>query len=84
MDWTVVEDSNIAEVGFEAPSTLGLKFKPWNPEKPVTTYTYANVTPDLHTELLAAKDNPEYGSIRKFFDAKIKKHPELYPFTKVA
>jgi hypothetical protein len=87
VDYHVVDDKQIAEVGFGdgqyGPATLGIKFKPWKPENPITEYHYGNVTPELHAEMLAAKDNPEFGSIHKFFNAKIKKLPEQFPYTKI-
>ena len=82
MNWETVVSSQIAEIGFEEPETLGVKFKPFKGDTPLTEYSYANVTAKLHARLMAAKDDPK-DSIGKFFDREIKKHPELYPFTKI-
>jgi len=86
MEYTAVQDKQIAEVGygdgFYGPDTLGIKFKPWKPENPITEYHYGNGSADLHAALLSADDGSGKG-IRNFFDANIKKHPEVYPFTKI-
>ena len=82
MIWESIVSSQIAEVGFEEPGTLGMRFKPFKGDTPLTEYQYANVPAKLHAALMAAKDDPK-DSIGKFFDREIKKHPELYPFRKI-
>lgn len=86
MEWKAVEDKKIAEVGFGdgyyGPQTLGLKFKPWKTEHPVTEYHYANITGNHHDALLSAADDTGKG-ISNFFDAKIRKFPNLYPYQKI-
>ena len=82
MIWESVASSQIAEIGFEEPDTLGMRFKPFKGDTPLAEYHYANVPAKLHAALMAAKDDPK-DSIGKFFDREIKKHPELYPFRKI-
>jgi CubicO group peptidase (beta-lactamase class C family) len=81
MEWTAVESSQIAEVGFETPNTLGVKFLPNKKQKeagqPGSEYHYANVDYDLFNALIAAVSHGQ------FFGENIKKHPELYPYTKI-
>jgi hypothetical protein len=87
MEYKAVNDKQIAEVGYGdgvyGPTTLGIKFKPWKPENPITEYHYGNVSADLHAELLAADDGTGKG-IRNFFDANIKAFPNHYPFKRVS
>jgi hypothetical protein len=81
MNWQPVESSQIAEVGFETPNTLGVKFLPNKKQKeaglPGSEYHYANVSPEMFTALVEAV------SVGQFFGGHIKKHPEVYPFTKI-
>jgi hypothetical protein len=90
MGWTVVESSTIAAVGYEdgAEYPLGVQFKPTKMQveqgkEKGSVYEYANVTPEIFAALVGAKDNPEYGSVGKFFEWVIKAHPEQYPYRKV-
>jgi len=81
MNWQPVESSQISEVGFEEPSTLGIRFKP-NKQQALagqngSEYHYANVSPEMFTALVEAV------SVGQFFGEHIKKHPELYPYTKI-
>jgi hypothetical protein len=74
MEFVKVESSQIAEVGFEEPSTLGIRFKS---KSGITEYRYANVTAGIYQRLMAA---PSIGS---YFGQNIKSNPTAYPFTKV-
>ena len=84
MNYVKVESSQIAQVGFGegyyGPETLGIIFTP-NRKRgdtwPGSNYHYQNVTPRMHRAMMAADD------IYKYFSENIKKHPELYPYTKV-
>lgn len=86
MEWTPVESSQIHAVGYDADtSTLGLRFKKtkqnhheYAGQEYGAEYHYANVGPLLYAELLSAE------SVGKFFGEHIKKHPEIFPYTKVA
>ena len=85
MKWQAVDSSQISEIGYEsgAEYPLGIRF-PAGKKKPASEYHYKNVSPELHTEFLAAKNNPEYeNSIGKFFGKNIKSRPDLYPYVKV-
>lgn len=83
MNWQTVESSQIAEIGYEEESqTLGIKFRPFKGDGPLTEYAYSNVPFRVHRALLAAKDDPK-SSIGKYFDLNIKKHPDLYPYEKI-
>lgn len=78
MEWKPVESSQISGVGYDLETeTLGIRFKPQG-KYPASEYHYANVGPLLYAELLSAE------SVGKFFTEHIKKHPELYPYIKVA
>jgi hypothetical protein len=85
MNWTKVESSQIAEVGYGeglyGPETLALRFPPTKKQKaagePGSEYHYQNVTPEMHQEFMAAE------SIGSYFGRNIKLFPEKYPFTKV-
>ena len=97
MQWQAVDSSQISEIGYEsgAEYPLGIKFPQTKKQKenmkngkpfplPGSEYHYANVTPEMYAEFLAAKENPEYNnSIGVFFGRVIKGRPELYPFVKV-
>ena len=90
MVWQAVESSQIAEIGYEsgADYPLGIKFPPNKKQKAAgesgSEYHYANVTPELHAEFLAAKDNPDYrNSIGVFFGQRIRPYPSQFPFVKV-
>jgi len=90
MVWQAAESSQIAEIGYEsgADYPLGIKFPPNKKQKAAgesgSEYHYANVTPELHAEFLAAKDNPDYrNSIGVFFGQRIKPYPSQFPFVKV-
>lgn len=82
MEWTTVESSQIAEVGFDPASqptydpgngTLGIRFKATG-RSAASEYHYGNVPPRVHRALMNAD------SVGSYFTAEIKKHPELYPF----
>jgi hypothetical protein len=85
MNWTKVESSQIAEVGYGeglyGPETLALRFPPTKKQKaagePGSEYHYQNVTPEMHQEFMAAE------SIGSYFGRNIRPFPEKYPFTKV-
>ena len=65
-----VESSQIASVGYDsAKQVLEIEFKRGN-----TVYHYAQVPPEVHEELMAAK------SIGKFFNAEIR---DKFPFHKL-
>jgi hypothetical protein len=90
MVWQAVESSQIAEIGYEegAEYPLRILFPPNKKQKaagePGSEYHYANVTPELHAEFLAAKDNPDYrNSIGVFFGQRIKPYPHQFPFVQV-
>ena len=90
MQWQAVDSSQISEIGYEsgAEYPLGIKFPPNKKQQaagaPGSEYHYANVTPELYAQLLAAKDNPVYNnSIGTFFGKIIKAYADLYPFVKV-
>ena len=90
MQWTAVESSQISEIGYEsgAEYPLGIKFPPNKKQTaaglPGSEYRYKNVSPELHAQLLAAKDNPVYNnSIGTFFGKVIKGYADLYPYVKV-
>jgi hypothetical protein len=90
MQWQAVDSSQISEIGYEsgAEYPLGIKFPPNKKQQasglPGSEYRYANVTPELYAQLLAAKDNPVYNnSIGTFFGKIIKAYADLYPFVKV-
>jgi hypothetical protein len=74
MNWQAVESSQIAEVGFQEPSTLGVRFKT---KTGTSEYHYSNVTVGIFQRLMAAK------SIGTYFGQNIKPFPEKYPFVKV-
>ena len=76
MQWQTVESSQIAEVGFEEPDTLGIRFK-GNGRFPASEYHYSNVPDHVYGALVAAK------SVGKFFEANIKSSPETYPYRKM-
>jgi CubicO group peptidase (beta-lactamase class C family) len=81
VNWQPVKSSQIGEVGFQEPSTLGIRFKP-NKQQALagqhgSEYHYANVSPEMHAALVEAV------SIGQFFGEHIKKHPELYPYIKI-
>lgn len=80
MEWTKVESTQIAEVGFEHPETLGMRFL--KKDGSVSEYTYAGVPFRMYREMLTAK------SIGIWFrdnikDKKDNKGDLLYPYTKV-
>lgn len=81
MNWQPIESSQIAEVGFEEPSTLGIRFHQNKSQilnqQTGSVYHYSNVSPELLTALVEAV------SVGEFFGEHIKKHPELYPYTKI-
>jgi hypothetical protein len=89
MEWTIVDSSQIAKLGYEegAEYPLGIEFTPNKKQKaaglPGSVYEYQNVTPQLFAEFIGAKESPDYLSIGKFFDRIIKSNPEAYPFRKV-
>lgn len=73
MKWQEVNDEQIAEVGFAAPDTLGIRFQ----GKTVSEYHYRNVTPRMHRALMATESKHHY------FAENIRKHPDLYPYEKI-
>jgi hypothetical protein len=80
MEWTKVESTQIAEVGFEHPDTLGMRFL--KKDGTVSEYSYAGVPFRMHREMLAAK------SIGIWFRENIKDKKDeagdlLYPYTKL-
>ena len=81
MEYIAVESSQIAAVGFEEPSTLGVRFTPTKKQaaagEPGSEYHYANVSARTHQALMAAP------SIGTYFGQNIKARPDLYPYTKV-
>ena len=81
MNWQPVESSQISEVGFQEPSTLGIRFKPNKSQALAgqhgSEYWYAGVRHDMFVALTEAV------SVGQFFGEHIKKHPELYPYTKI-
>jgi hypothetical protein len=77
MEWTKVESSQIAEVGYDlATETLGIRFKPGK-KSPASEYEYKNVPPQLCADLINAE------SVGKFFGEHIKSNPTAFPYTKV-
>jgi hypothetical protein len=97
MQWQAVDSSQISKIGYASGSEypLGIRFPQTKKQKenvkngkpfplPGSEYHYANVTPELHAEFLAAKTNPDYdNSIGIFFGRVIKSRPDLYPFVNV-
>ena len=85
MNYTIVESSQIAEVGFGngyyGPETLGIRFPPNKKQaaakEPGSEYHYQNFTAKLFAEFLASE------SISSYFGKNIKSRPDLYPFFKV-
>lgn len=71
LKWQEVNDDQIAEVGFAAPDTLGIRFVKGG------EYQYENVTPRMHRALMAAELKYHY------FAESIRKHPDLYPYQKI-
>ena len=83
MEWTKVESSQIAEVGYEPDTqTLGIAFKPTRKQAEEgcegSVYHYANVPPQLCADLINAE------SVGKFFGEHIKSNPVKYPYVKVS
>ncbi len=76
MQWQTVESSKIAEVGFEEPETLGVRFKAKG-KYPASEYRYSNVPKALHDKIVTAT------SVGQFFEQNIKKNPDKYPYEKV-
>jgi hypothetical protein len=85
VNYTKVDIPQIAEVGFGegqyGPETFGLKFPPNKRQAAAgesgSEYHYGNVPPRMHRAMLKADD------IYAYFNENIKKHPDLYPYTKV-
>lgn len=80
MEWQKVESTQVAEVGFEEPDTLGMKFK--QKDGGVSEYHFQNVPARMHRAMMSAK------SVGIYFaeNIKNKKGPDeklLYPFEKV-
>ena len=76
MNWTQVESSQIAEVGYEQPTrTLGIRFKAKG-KWPASEYHYSNVPAPIHRAMLGAE------SVGHFFESEIKLRPDLYPYQK--
>ena len=80
MQWIKVESSQIAEVGFTEPDTLGIRFL--KKDETVSEYTYANVTFAMYRAMTKAK------SVGIWFKENIKDKKDeagdlLYPYTKV-
>ena len=88
MEWTKVESSQIAEVGYEPETeTLGIRFKAGRngktgqavtPQDFVSEYHYSFVEPDTYAALMTAE------SIGRYFGEHIKSNPVKYPYVKVA
>ena len=85
MNYTMLESSQIAEVGFGngyyGPETLGIRFPPNKKQAAAgesgSEYHYQNFTAKLFAEFLASE------SIGSYFGKNIKSRPDLYPFFKV-
>jgi hypothetical protein len=83
MVWEKVESSQISEIGYAtgAEYPLGLRFPPNKKQKadglPGSEYHYANVTPEMFAEFVAAE------SIGSYFIKNIKNRENLYPYVKV-
>ncbi len=90
MNYTKVEDSQIAEVGFGegyyGPETLGIRFQPSKKQAAAgntgSEYHYGNdraphSPSQTHARLIAAPDTG------KWFGENIKKRPDLYPYVKI-
>ena len=76
MIWESIVSSQIAEVGFEEPETLGIRFKAKG-KWPASEYHYDGVSDDLFQALRTAK------SVGQYFEQNIKAHPDKYPYRKV-
>jgi len=78
MEWTKVESTQVAEVGFEEPDTLGMRFKNSKTgEVPNYWYRYSNVPFRMHRAMLAAK------SVGIYFAENIKAHQDKFPWEKM-
>ena len=73
MNLVPVESSNILAIGYN-PTTLELQVK----FKAGTTYSYANVEPAVHEQIMNAE------SVGSAFSKLIKVDPVKYPFKKVS
>ncbi len=77
MNYTKVESSQIAEVGYDAETeTLGIKF-PAGKRSAASEYHYANVPARVHRALITAE------SIGSYFGKNIKSRADLYPYTRI-
>ena len=69
-----IVSSNLAAVGYDAAAyVLYVDFRNGG------RYRYANVPPEEHAGLMAARESAPYYSHGRYFDARIKRHPEKYP-----
>lgn len=77
IELTPVESSQIHALGHSAETnTLAIQFK--SKAGPGSVYHYANVSPELYAEFVAAE------SIGAFFGKNIKPAADKYPFVKVS
>jgi hypothetical protein len=91
MNYTKVESSQIAEVGFGdgvfGPETLGIKFLPNKKQQAAgedgSVYEYGNVPRTGPETVVSWEGLMAAESIGSYFTQNIKRHPELYPCTKV-
>lgn len=68
-----VDSSQIVSIGYSSElRKLEIEFKTGS------VYVYDNITPEIHSKLMAAD------SIGKFFGQNIKPFPDAFPFTKIA
>ena len=83
MNWTAVESSQIAQVGYEegAEYPLGIRFTPTKKQKEAglsgSEYHYANVSVELALALTQAI------SVGQFFGQNIKPFPTQFPYKKM-
>ncbi len=82
MEWKAVNHPQIAEIGFEEPEKLGVRFQPakWQQKKnlPGNEYHYSGFDNDAFALFSAAPD------IDAYFAEHIRPFPDKYPFVKVA